>query len=271
MRTSLSRLAMLCAALCLIPTAAWAQPFNGLKVNPRVFNDYPNSTLTITNSNSIPGSVTFDDRNMTNATGSGANRHDALLSKDNGATAYTFPSPDSGFTLSANLVLTDGSNTPRKEAGLRINSPVTGDVLLLVNSDAGEIVAFGGGAPFHLFGNNGGGNGYTPGSSILLGMTYRPGSPNTTGATPGTIEYFINRGSGLETTGPLAFSNLEGGPAPTFQAGVYAQGGSANANDFIHAVFTNITAAPVPEPTCLALVSLGGAALLARRRGAKVA
>src|SRR4051794_13801328 len=63
MRNSLSRVAMLCAALCLIPTAAWAQ-FNGLKVNQRVFNDYPNSTLTVTNSNTIPGNVTIDDRNM---------------------------------------------------------------------------------------------------------------------------------------------------------------------------------------------------------------
>ena len=34
------------AAIALLPTSAMAQ-FNGLKVNPRVFNDYPNSTLTI--------------------------------------------------------------------------------------------------------------------------------------------------------------------------------------------------------------------------------
>jgi hypothetical protein len=254
----------LAAALCLTATAAQAQ-FNGIKVNPRVFNDYPNSTLTITNSNSIPGSLTIDDRNMTNATGTGANRHDGLLSADHGSTAFTF-NPNQEWMIQANLTLTDLNNSPRKEAGIRINDPVTGDTLLIVNSDAGEIVAFGGGAPFHLFGNNAGGNGYTPGNNILLGMHYRPGTPTTTGATPATMEYFINRGSGVETTGPLAYSNLEGGPL-SYNVGVYAQGGSNNnANDFFHAVFTNITASIVPEPSCLALLSLGGLTMLRRRR-----
>jgi len=50
-----------------------------------------------------------------------------------------------------------------------MNSPI-GDMLFIVNSDAGEIVAFGG--PFYLFGNNGGGNGYTPGTPILMGIEY---------------------------------------------------------------------------------------------------
>ena len=245
---------------CALTAPAWAQPFNGLKVNERVFNDYPNSTLTINNSNTIPGNVTIDDRNMTNATGNGANRHDALLSRDNGATAYTFPITE-GFTFQTNLNLTAGSVTPRKEAGIRINSPVTGDVLFLVNSDAGEIVAFGGGAPFKLFGNNGLGNGYTPGTTIQLGVTYRPDP----GPGPGTIEYFIDRAGpgGFETSGPLNFDNLEGGPVD-FNVGVYAQGGSGNnQSDFFTVRFTDIN---IPEPAGLSLVALAGVALLTRRR-----
>ena len=77
-----------------------------------------------------------------------------LLSSDAGASANVF-SIDDTFTFKAEVTMRVGANSPRKEAGLRLNSPVTGDVLFLLNSDAGEIVAFGGGAPFALFGNNG--------------------------------------------------------------------------------------------------------------------
>lgn len=254
------------AAVTLLPTSAMAQ-FNGLKVNTRVFNDYPTSTLTITNSNSIPGSASIDDRNMTNASGNGANRHDILLSTDNGVTAAIL-SNNAPFTISADVTLTDGSNTPRKEAGLRINSSAisgVGDSLFIINSDAGEIVAFGG--PFYNFRDAGGfaEPAYVPGQTITMGMIYRPGTPTTTGATPATIEYFINRGGGIKSSGPLAFGNLEGGPVD-FNVGFYGQGGSGNnANDFLHVTFNNINAT-VPEPASLGLLSVGGLAMLSRRR-----
>src|SRR5262249_49519959 len=151
------------------------------------------------------------------------NRHDVLVSADGGATALTL-GIDQPFQIQTTLNLTDGSNTPRKEAGLRINAPVTGDVLFIVNSDAGEIVTVGGGGPFHVFGNNAGLNGYTPGTDITIGMKYTPGVPNTTAATPAHIEYFANYAAlgGSISTGSLAWSNLEGGPT-NFTIGVYAQ------------------------------------------------
>src|SRR4029078_12808893 len=102
--------------------------------NPRVFNDYPNSTLTYNTSNSNPGTAFIDDRNLVNTTGGGANRHDILLSADNGATAYTF-NPNQQWQISTTFTLTDGADSPRKEVGLRLNDPVTGDVLFIVNSD----------------------------------------------------------------------------------------------------------------------------------------
>jgi hypothetical protein len=256
-----------CLFALILPSASALAQFNGLKVNPRVFNDYPNSTLTIVTSNSVPGTGSIDDRNMVNATGNGANRHDILLSADNGATAYTF-NPNQTWNVETTFTLTDGTNSPRKEAGLRINDPVTGDVLFIVNSDAGEIVTFGGGGAFHLFGNNGGGNGYTPGTAITMGMKYTPGVPNTTGGTPASIEYYVNYPAlgGFVTTGPLAFSNLEGGPL-AYSVGVYGQGGSGNnANDFLHVQFSNITGSIVPEPASLAVLSLGGLTLIRRRR-----
>lgn len=253
------RNAALMGALAAFPAAALAQ-FNGIKVHERVFNDFGNSTLTITNSNSIPGSVTIDDRNLT---GNGwANRHDALISSDGGASAHVFSIADP-FTVSARITLSAGSNAPRKEAGWRINSPVTGDALFLVNSDAGEIVAFGGGAPFKIFGNNGGGDGYVPGTPILMGMTYTPAVGQSSLSNPGTIEYFIDRGNGIETSGPLNWSNLEGGPV-NFTVALYAQVSPADGDDFITAEFSDIQA--VPEPATMIALGVGALALIRRRR-----
>lgn len=253
-----------CCATLIGLAAANAQgaTIDGYYTSPRVFNDNPLSTLTITPAapiNANPVTININDQ-FTGAF-SGANRHDVLASGDGGVTAYNFGIDDS-FIFTTRLTLTDGFNAPRKEAGIRINSPITGEMLFLVNSDAGEIVTFGG--PFHLFGNNAGANGYTPGTSILLGIK-QTGGGDGIGGIPDTIEFFIDKGAGIVTTGPLAWSNVEGGPL-NFRLGVYAQGG-ANANgDFVNALFTDTTYTVVPEPGTFTLVGMGLFGLLAFRR-----
>jgi hypothetical protein len=257
-----------CATLIglLAATGGYAQPnaVNGYAINPYVFNNDPGSTLTITPAapiNANPATININDQ-YTGPFG-GANRHDVLASIDGGVTAYTHGIDDS-FIFTTRLTLTAGFNSPRKEAGIRINSPITGDMLFLVNSDAGEIVTFGG--PYHLFGNNADGNGYTPGTSILLGIK-EVGGGDGIGGIPDTIEFFIDRGAGIETTGPLPWTDLEGGPL-AFQVGVYAQG-DANANgDFVNARFTDTTYTMIPEPGTFALFGMGLLGLLAigRRR-----
>lgn len=244
-------------------TGAYAQPLavNGYATNPRVVNGDPASTLTITPPpliNVNPATININDQYS--GAFSGANRSDVLASTDGGATAHTFGIDDS-FTFTTTLTLTAGANSPRKEAGIRFNSPTTGDMLFLVNSDAGEIVTFGG--PFHLFGNNAGGNGYTPGTSILLGVT-ETGGGDGVGGNPDTIEFFINYGSGIVTTGPLAWTDTEGGPVD-FTVGVYAQGGASGSGDSLNALFSNTTFT-VPEPGTFALLSMGLLGLFAIRR-----
>ncbi len=248
--------------LCLaVASGAYAQSINGYYSSPRVFNNDPGSVLTITPPAPINANpVTININDQYSGPFSGANRSDVLASADGGLTPYTF-GIDSSFTFTTTLTLTDAFNSPRKEAGIRFNSSI-GDMLFLVNSDAGEIVTFGG--PFHLFGNNAGGNGYTPGTPILLGVT-EIGGGDGVGGIPDTIEFFINYGAGIITTGPLPWTNLEGG-LPSFQVGVYAQG-DANANgDFINALFSNTTFTTIPEPGTFALAGMGLLGLLAMRR-----
>jgi len=259
------------AVIGLIATnGAYAQ-INGYIANPRVANANPGSTLTITPPAPInfnPATITIDD--IYTGAFSGVNRHDVLASGDGGLTAYNF-NIDSSFIFTTQLTLTAGANSPRKEAGIRINSPITGDMLFIVNSDAGEIVTFGGGGPFHLFGKNSTSDGYTPGTSILLGIK-QVGGGDGPGGIPTTIEFFINRGSGVVTTGPLAWDNVEKGPL-NYQLGVYAQGGSnggAVVGDYTHAVFANTTFTAIPEPGTLSLVGMGLFGVLVLRRKHRV-
>ncbi len=262
--TFLRRCGYYATVIGLAAANAQGAAINGYDVNPRVFNDNPGSTLTITPAgpiNSNPATITIRDE-FTGAF-TGANRHDVLASIDGGATPFTH-SIDDSFVFTTQLTLTDGFNSPRKEAGIRINSPTTGDALFIVNSDAGEIVTFGGGAPFHLFGNNAGGNGYAPGSSILLGIRHIGGGDGN-GGVANTIEFFIDRGAGIETTGPQPWDNLEKGPV-NFQVGVYAQGGANAGGDFVNALFRNTAYSAIPEPSTLALFGMGLLGLLVIRR-----
>ena len=233
------------AALATGAAHASVLDVNGMFVNERVFNDFPDSTLTVTNN--FPSEVILDDRD---ATGTGfANRHDAVASTDGGSTAATFGLGD-GFRISADVTLDVSDLEPRKEAGLRVNSPVTGDALFIVNSDAGEIVAFGGGAPFHSFGSLGTGDGYTAGESLFMEMVYRPGNGD-----PGTVEYRIDRGAGIESSGQLNWDNLEGGPV-SYQLAFYVQGSVQDAS--MTGTFANIQIVPEPGTALL----LGAAALV---------
>jgi MYXO-CTERM domain-containing protein len=272
-----------CAALVALQAVAMAQPgpaINGLKLTPRVFNDFSTTTLVTTNGNSVNqgalSTVTINESLWADdgMGGTFANRHDVHLSPDAGASNQLF-SIDDEYTVSALVTLAPVSSSPRKEAGFHLDSQVTGTASFIINSDAGEIVAFGGGAPFKSFGNNSGGNGYVPGSTILMGMIMRPAGDGN-GPLKSTIEYFIDRDGpgaafGIELSGPLVYNNLEGGPV-NYSISLYTQSrpNLSNPAEAISTTFSDIRYSPlaaVPEPTtaALGLAALMGLVAIRRR------
>ena len=157
--------------------AAFVMDVNGLFEDVRAVNGFPTSTLTITNN--YPDTAIIDDQDLGEMYTSYANRHDLLFSTDGGSTRRAF-STNGSFDISVDLKLDATAVSPRKEAGLRINY-FGYDGQFIVNSDAGEIVAFGGGHPFFSF-NTDFGLSYTTGSSINLRMIYN--APTATAAAP---------------------------------------------------------------------------------------
>ena len=266
-------------------------PANGLSLVPRFFNDFPNSTqtysinggATITNPpagvvipiNGATNAVTVHDTNMVNTPASGfTNRNDMYLSTNHGTSAVN-GDLNMPFFITATLTLTDGTDSQRKEAGVRVVAPVTGDAVFEVNT-SGEIVAFGGGAPFFNF-RPVIEAAYIPGQTIMLAEQYMPGPGGTSNGNPGSMQYWaqllagpgVPAGGGpLLTPGPMAWSNNEGGPGPnSFNVGAFTQepdGSTASASDFSNVVFTGISGA-VPEPASMSLLVLGGLVLTARR------
>jgi hypothetical protein len=222
------------------------------------------STLTVTNTfNGTTGGASVHD---SAATGTGDDRYDFLASTNGGVSAATFPVTQS-FFISADVTLSGGVNSPRKEAGIRINgtgSNLGNDGQFILDTDAGEIVAFGGNAPFALFGNNSNGVNNTNGSGapFVNGQTiYMAEAYN---AQAGTLTYFAQD---LTTGGPLFSSgpNLAYTPPGAYQVGFYNQFTPASATDSDGAVFSNVTVS-VPEPASLSILAIGGVALMTRRR-----
>jgi MYXO-CTERM domain-containing protein len=246
------------AAACVVCAsgAALAVEPNGVVVTPRIFNDYPNSTLNIVND--FPNLVSFDETNF--GAGGFANRHSAYFSTDGGATARDFGYNDA-FDLAVSVSNTSDPITGR-EAGFHADLFGFGFFGALPN---GEIAAFGSILPFHSFG----GGLWTPGQEITLRVIHRPGegdgvNPLPMGAAPSTIEYIYDLGSGPVSSGLKAFTGTEGGIPENFSFlfGVGTQNAGAPGGT-AHVEFRNFV---VPAPGAAGLLALGGLVALRRRR-----
>ena len=227
-------------------TGAYAQ-INSAFIMPRVFNDVPGATLT--SINNYPGFIVFNEAGVSSATGF-ANR-DVWQFSNNGTTAYALQNNDY-FQASFNLTLTANTLTVRREAGFLFTTATSGDIQFIVDTDAHEVVQFGG-ISFYSFNP---GLSYNSGDTISLAMAYfLDASGNNAlqfranGVSSPVYEFAAGTGIGNGSTlgGYLQVVN---DPANPSNAGT--------------ALFQNITL--VPEPSVFALLSLGLLPLVFRRR-----
>lgn len=264
LRTAVS--VFILAGACATASAGIASGINGVVDARRTFNDFPSSTLNITNN--YPTSVTVSEGPF--GVGGFANRHIFWYSGDAGATRMDFDYSDA-FDLSMTLDL-NGSNLEGREAGFQADLFGFGYFGCLPN---GEIAAFGSILPFHSFGLVG-----NPDAVTQLRMIHVPGTGDGVnpigGGTPSTIEYLYNQGSGCVSSGPKAFTTGEGGIPSNFSFnlgfGIQARGtqGPFGSQDEVPAVPYDVTFSnfsnSIPAPGAAALLGMIGVAGLRRRR-----
>ncbi len=246
LKSSLSLMLLAAAGAAL---AGDVTSINSVIIQERVFNDFPNSTLTSVDN--FPALVSFTETDY--GTGGWANRHDAVFSTDD-TNPFLLQTSDA-FHIAFDIMLDAGSVSPRKEAGIRFNFNGF-DGLFIIASD-GESAAFGGVLPFFSFG----GSAYTPGTVARMEVIYTPDDdPDPSDGDASTIEYILNGVS----SGPLDFGNLENGFIPDTQIAVYVQSqpDTGNPGDFVIAEFSNFSIVPEPATVLLAVLGLG----LIRRR-----
>ncbi len=265
---------------------------NGYIVEARNFNDFGSSTLTINGTNyptqstgSIAGvgtTVNFNDQFPFPTVGNFANRHNAFLSADGGASRYAVQRNDS-FFLQTRLTILSGSGV-QKEGGLNfwnnrnvvdnVGQPneaavtFTDEGFFNVRSSDGEVAIFGGGLPFHSFGNV-----YVTGTTVTLGFAYY--APGTIAANAG-VEYFYNGlASGIkfmDNVNDRIIANDVN--SPTFGAGGISNFASVgfraqNSRDFLANDFSDITYGEtilIPTPGAAGLLGLAGLVAVRRRR-----
>jgi hypothetical protein len=223
--------------------SAQVSSINSVVVRERVFNDDPNSVLTTVSN--YPSLISFDDRSLdNNGTPAFANRHIWEFS-NNSTTAYRFDNDDF-FSVFMDVTLTGSPIAPRKEAGFLFTT-AGGDGQFIVNTDAREVVAFGGILPFHAFPAT-----FDSGETLRLGMTYFRD-------TDGLRKIIYHAGD--QSSPAKVFGNLEQGIITGSTLGGYGQFNilATDPNNFGSVQFGNI--AFVPEPSSLAFMLTGGAAL----------
>jgi hypothetical protein len=267
--------------LCLaVASGAYAQVSSiNSAIISHTFNDMPGATQTP--NNIYPSLISLSEAGVSRVAPGGLNRDVWFFSANGGSSAYQFQN-NNYFNASFNLTLA-GSSAPGigLEAGWLFSNPsgsIGGDLQSLITV-AGVVVQFGGPSyyPFSPAAGGyppaagssppGGVPNYTEGQTYTMGLNYVL-DPNT---GMNAFQYSVNGVFALSSPGNRYF-DLGPGAGPTGSPGStlggYFQIGNdpSNPSNGGTAIFSAITITAVPEPSALALLSLGILPLLLRRR-----
>lgn len=225
-------------AMGLLPTiasAATPSPTSAV-ISERVFNDCPSST--VTSVNNYPSSISITDAE--NCDTPFANLHNWRFS-ENGVDAVNFDN-DASFRFAADVML---SGTGEGEGGLSVSPWWSQDVdgRFNVRTSDGEIACFGGRLPFYSFTASDGVT-YTKGDMIHMEVVYTPN--DLTEMNPATIEYKLDYGGTMYSSGPLAFD--EGNPAEDPPYGLWGMLNEARVGGYVQ-VFLEEPGTPDSELT----------------------
>jgi hypothetical protein len=263
----LTTIATFVVAAVLSGAALGSPAIDSAIINPRVWNDFPASTLVTVNN--YPTLISIGDGEPLSA--GFANRHNFRLSADGGVLEAVFMNGDY-FQFAADVTIT---GTAHCSGGLNVSPWWSQEVdgVLSVDTATGEIAAWGGRLPFYSFTVSQGLT-YTVGGTVRLGVIYDPHS--LTGADPATIEYLVTQGATTYTSGALAFD--QGNPAEDPPYGLWGMLNDARVGGFFQVqldisdprswgqiVFENITYSPIPEPSVVCILLFGVFAVLLRR------
>ena len=178
---------------------------NSAVYTPRQYNDIPAATLTVVSN--YPALISFEEQNVSKPTGY-ANRDSWHFSKTSGASAFAF-SNTVAFTVTMTVTLAGDPTTPRKEAGFVFNNPLNDGGEFILDTDAHEVVAFGGFLPFYAFPKT-----FQSGDTVTMGMTYFKDANG---------KWAIIYEANCLRSPPLEFSNLELGVINNTTIGGYMQ------------------------------------------------
>ncbi len=256
------------AALAVVAFAGLAMAtdistVNSWKVEERVFNDFPTTTLTTVNN--YPVELSFDEQFELGAVGNFANKHVGWISNDGGATRFQNNYAQS-WVMEFDVSITAPDGSPRKEAGIEVRNPrprlgYTDEGQLLIASD-GEVAIFGGVMPF-----TGLGFVYTLGTTAHVRFEYfAPGSADPTkGAYMLTFTDAVTgvHSSGLKVWGnePDELYGFNYGAEFGLKAQNQRNPRIADSSDIVYGNFS-----VVPAPAATALLGLAGLVAGRRRR-----